>query len=410
MYKHVPAIFVIIFIILICFLHRSVHILMEDPNSVRLRKEPILELKENITRSNNKSCICDKSTVLNETVFANTISNNKSYICDKAMVFNEKVFANVNVSLDRAVALQAYCFIVPTPRKNWTHSIRYSESDVDFVIFTGKRFYQSRATATRDTWLSRVSNFHFLGASPYPSLPITVVTGAGENYLSNMKKIFYGLQIIYKQQQKKPYKQRQKWFYVAGCDTYVNVEHILKRLDPYDHTQPLLIGGFMHEHESCRDVTTKKSHRIIFPSGAGGIFFSSKLLEIMQPHLSNYIENVWPGNSPASDVALTCLAQKLGVKIIHAPGFWIFPPLVTLRYNDGRHPGLHSDPEPNNFHYINPPEMYVLDEFYIHQYVDRLINDANWSELSTFIRRFIVSHYQILAKKTQECASPSTKS
>jgi len=62
--------------------------------------------------------------------------------------------------------------------------------------------------------------------------------------------------------------------------------------------------------------------------------------------------------------------------------------------------------EPNNYHFIKPNEMYALDEFYVNQHFDRLVNDENWNELIEFTRRFISSHYELLRKKRRECTLP----
>jgi hypothetical protein len=330
-------------------------------------------------------------------------SEKKSYVCDSSFRLKNVSHASNYFMTRSEQMLRSYCALVPIPRHNWQRAQRYAENDITFIIFTGAKFYHSRATAIRDTWLSRVTNYYFLGATPYSPLPVMVITGAGEDKLSNMKKIFYGLEIIYKEQQAKAQEERQKWFYLAGCDTYINVEHIIKRLDSFDYLQPLLIGGHVGK-ETCFNTVTKKSHPITFPSGGAGFFFSAKLLELMQPHLSNYVENIWPQNSELSDVALTCLAFQLGVHVTQVAGFWAFPPAQTLSMN-GR-TNFHSDMEPNTYHYVSPDEMYILDEFYVHQYVDRLVNDGNWLELTKFIRGFIVSHYELLASKRKICTLP----
>lgn len=327
----------------------------------------------------------------------------KSYVCDSSLSSgNFSSESNRFMARSRQILLP-YCSLVPIPRHNWQRAQRYIESDITFIIFTGAKFYHSRATATRDTWLSRVTNYYFLGATPYSPLPITVINGAGEDKISNMKKIFYGLDIIYKEQQIKTQEARQKWFYLAGCDTYINVEHIIKRLDSFDYRQPLLIGGHAGK-ETCFNTITKKSHPITFPSGGAGFFFSAGLLELMQPHLSNYVKNIWPHHSEVSDVALTCLAFQLGVNVTQVAGFWAFPPAKTLTMHG--HKTFHSDMEPNSYHYVPPEEMYTIDEFYVHQYVDRLVNDGNWLELTKFIRRFIASHYELLTSKREICTLP----
>ncbi|CAF1244050.1 unnamed protein product, partial [Rotaria sordida] len=239
-------------------------------------------------------------------------------------------------------------------------------------------------------------------ATPYPYLPVTVVPGAGEDKLSNMKKLFYGLQMIYQQQMKLSHLNRQKWFYIAGCDTFILPHHLLKRLDGFDYTKPILLGGHSGTHPCLGDINPKIT--VEFPSGGAGFFFSMKLLEIMQPHLTNFVDNVWPRTSEISDVALTCLAAQLGVRITKQVGFWALSPAGTLR-GDGRRQ-FHKEPEPNNFHYISPDEMYALDEFYVNQHIDRLIKGQNWNELVEFTRRFVSSHYELLRKKRRECILP----
>ncbi|CAF4711371.1 unnamed protein product, partial [Rotaria magnacalcarata] len=37
--------------------------------------------------------------------------------------------------------------------------------------------------------------------------------------------------------------KQQKWFYIAGCDTFILPHHLLKRLHGLDYRQPIRIGG-----------------------------------------------------------------------------------------------------------------------------------------------------------------------
>ncbi|CAF1471474.1 unnamed protein product [Rotaria sordida] len=315
-----------------------------------------------------------------------TIAHRKSFtsfICDDTSVNRFPVLSTTpsNDSFDiyRKSFLEKYCNIVPIPRRKWLNPQTYTEDDIAFVIFTASSFFHTRATATRDTWLSRITNYYYLSATPYPYLPVTVVPGAGEDKLSNMKKLFY-----------------------AGCDTFILPHHLLKRLNDLDYTKQIRVGGHWGHCECPGPKGT--TFRAEFPSGGAGFFFSMKLLEIMQPHLTNYIENIWPRTSELSDVALACLATQLGVKLTKEVGFWAHPPESTLVENKRRK--FHKESEPNNFHYIKPDEMYALDEFYVNQHMDRLINDQNWDGLIQFIRRFVTSHYELLRKKRRECTLP----
>ena len=182
----------------------------------------------------------------------------------------------------------AYCDIVPTPRNTWTPSTRYAESDIVFLIYTGAPFYHGRATATRDTWLSRVTHKYFFSSTPYSSLPVTVIEGAGENYLSNMKKLYIGLQIAFRE-----HNQTAKFYYLAGCDTFINVPHLVKRLNNFDYTQPLVIGGYPFGHK-CYVKKNETSYSISYPSGGAGFFLSARLLEMMYHKLTPFFENDWP--------------------------------------------------------------------------------------------------------------------
>jgi hypothetical protein len=330
----------------------------------------------------------------------------ESFICDNINVnrFSSSSTTSPNDSFDiyRKTTLQQYCNIVPIPRSGWTNARTYTEKDIAFVIFTAASFFHTRATATRDTWLSRITNYYFLSATPYPYLPITVVPNAGEDKLSNMKKLFYGLQMIYQQQMNLSVSDRQKWFYIAGCDTFILPHHLLKRLDGLDYTKPIFLGGHTGHHGCLGEIKPKVT--IEFPSGGAGFFFSMKLFEMMQPNLTNFVENVWPRTSEISDVALACLVNQFGIRLTKQVGFWAHPPAFTLR-EEGRE-RFHKEMEPNDFHYIKPDEMYALDEFYVNQHMDRLITDKNWNELAQFTRRFVSSHYELLRKKRRECTLP----
>ncbi|CAF2129713.1 unnamed protein product [Rotaria magnacalcarata] len=345
-------------------------------------------------------------TPIEKSIYNYTLSTFESFICDNTRIdrFPQTSTTPSNNSFDvyRKNNLENYCSIVPIPRGGWTKATNYTEKDITFVIFTAAVFFHTRATASRDTWISRVTNYYFLSATPYPYLPVSVVPNAGEDKLSNMKKLFYGFQLIYQQQMKLSVSNRQKWFYIAGCDTFILPHHLLKRLDGLDYTEPLLVGGHSGHHTCLGDINPKIT--VEFPSGGAGFFLSMKLFEMMQPNLTNFVENVWPRTSEISDVALTCLAAQLGVRITRREGFWSHAPGEMLRAH-GR-ARFHKDPEPNGFHYVQPDEMYALDEFYVNQYMDRLISDRNWNELIQFTRRFVSSHYELLRKKRRECTLP----
>lgn len=122
-----------------------------------------------------------------------------------------------------------------------------------------------------------------------------------------MKKLFYGLDRIYDDQMKLPVNRRQKWFYIIGCDTFVINDHLLKRLDHLGRQQAILLGGHWVTHVCLGPKA--RTGKADFPSGSAGIFFSVKLLKMMQPYLINYVENIWPKTSDLSAVR-SCLFNQ----------------------------------------------------------------------------------------------------
>ncbi|CAF1528358.1 unnamed protein product [Adineta ricciae] len=284
----------------------------------------------------------------------------------------------------------------------WKKAKRYHEDDIAFIIYTAFPFYLTRARAVRLTWISRVTNYYFLSSVPDPSLPVTVTNNTGEDYQSNTKKIFYGLELIYKAQLSIPASSRHKWYFLVGCDTYVNVPHLLKRLDAYDSQIPYFIGGSVGTQTCFHSNGT--SYKSLFVGGNTAHVYSAALVDAIYPHLIQYVNSIWPQpnhtSSAQSDVALSCLIFHLGFNMTIIPGFWRNTPDKTIQ-EFGLTEAL-SEKEPSSYHYIKPEQMIDLDEFYVYQHIDRLINDRNWNELKHFIRFFIGTHYKILRKIYRE--------
>ncbi|CAF3093739.1 unnamed protein product [Rotaria sp. Silwood2] len=327
---------------------------------------------------------------------------NKSFICDRMRKNDGTREENVSSEVDDHLIniLRPYCDIVPILRNNWISARHYIESDIIFIIYTGASFYHSRATAVRDTWLSRVTYKYFFSQTPYSSLPVTVIEGAGETYLSNIKKLYRGMQIAYKK-----HNQTAKFYFLASCDTFVNVPHLLKRLESFDYKQPIIIGGFPSNH-TCYVKRNATNDIISYPSGGAGFLLSAHMMKLMVPKLNSYFENDWPltENTAHTDAALSCLAHSMGIKSTIVSGFWQYNSEKILK--DIGKEKFYVDPEPSTFHNIHPLSMDILDEFYIHQLLDRLGNDKNFDELMKFTRQFIITHYELLRIKRSECTLP----
>ncbi|CAF4004670.1 unnamed protein product [Rotaria sp. Silwood1] len=292
-----------------------------------------------------------------------------------------------------------YCSKIPNPTSGWQKAKRYQENDIAFIIYTGASLLATRATSVRETWVSRVTNYYFLASTPYPSLPITVIENTGEDYQSNTKKIFHGLELIYRQQQAIDPSKRHKWYVLVGCDTFVNVPHLLKQLESYNFTQPYFIGGSVGEQMCYHKNGT--AYKSLFIGGNTAHVLSAALVEALYPHLSVYVESIWPQpnhkSAALSDVALSCLILSLGFNMTILPGFFRRSPNgIISEY--GLKEALKVQ-EPSSWHNIHPAQMIDLDEFYVYQHVDRLMNGQNWNELTDFIHLFIGTHYETLRKR-----------
>jgi hypothetical protein len=234
---------------------------------------------------NNESFICDYVKSNNESDTKSSLSFEKHRLNALRRKYSTFCFSSYRIG---STYVLAYCDFLPIPQKKWVPARRYKESDIVFVIFTAASFYHGRATSIRDTWLSRVTNKYFFSATPYPTLPVTVIKGVGEGYTSNMKKAYIGMQLAYQE-----HNQTAKFYFLAGCDTFVNIPHILKRLDGFDYTQPLVIGGYPFKHV-CYHKKEQTPDVIVYPSGGAGFLLSARMMEMMYPKLTDFFEEDWP--------------------------------------------------------------------------------------------------------------------
>ncbi|CAF3492592.1 unnamed protein product [Rotaria socialis] len=201
-----------------------------------------------------------------------------------------------------------------------------------------------------------------------------------------------------KKQQSLHASKRYIWYILVGCDTYINPPYFLKQLEPYDFMQPYFIGGSFAEGLCYHK--NKTTYRSQFIGGNSAYVFSTALVETLYPHLSPFVETVWPqpnhSSAAMSDIALSCLIISLGYKMTILSSF-------MRRSSKGiiEEFGLKNAlrvREPSSWHYIHPLQMIDLDEFYAYHDVDRLMNDQKWMELVDFIRLLIGTHYETLRK------------
>ncbi|CAF1444876.1 unnamed protein product, partial [Rotaria sordida] len=201
------------------------------------------------------------------------------------------------------------------------------------------------------------------------------------------------------QQQAIDPSKRHKWYVLIGCDTYINVPHLLKQLEPYNFTQPYFIGGSVGEQMCYHKKGT--AYKSLFIGGNTAHVFSAALVQALYPHLSVYVESIWPQpnhtSAALSDVALSCLIFSLGFKMTILPGFFRRSPNGIIK-EFGRKEALKVQ-EPSSWHYIHPAQMIDLDEFYVYH----PINDIK-HQLSSFNVQFIDKSLSGHCHLTKTCA------
>ena len=339
---------------LICFLISGYFVLKRPSSSLKTDFRRIIILKD----SNGKKTRLRSATNPTE-IYA-------SYICDE----------------QSSTKLRSYCSKVPVPLNGWTRATRYKENDMAFLIYSESISHPELSTAMRETWLARVTHKYLLNeiSSSWLLANHTV------DRLAPLKTLLHSLEIISNQQ--KQSLNPHKWYYLGGDQTYINIDHILKKLDEYDHTRPLFLGN-PSNRTTCKDRQGRK-HSVNFPSINTGLILSSKLIQLMITQLKEK-------NTGNIDMTLTCLIYRLDVKLTTMAGYWSSENQPWLELDDQEEKNF--DPEPNNFHVISPDEMYDIDEFYSFLQIDRLVHDQNWKELTDYTRRFLTNHYQTLRMK-----------
>ncbi|CAF3476151.1 unnamed protein product [Rotaria socialis] len=294
----------------------------------------------------------------------------KSFVCDYEA--NTMEYPWIDNRSRSAKSLKTYCSKIANPIKDWKKATLH----LSFSLLLLYIAHELRAYATHGRLEKHWQRL----------------------YQSNTKKIFHGLQLIYRKQQSLHASKRYIWYILVGCDTYINPPYFLKQLEPYDFMQPYFIGGSFAE-ELCYHKN-KTTYRSQFIGGNSAHVFSTALVETLYSHLSPFVETVWPqpnhSSAAMSDIALSCLIISLGYKMTILSSF-------MRRSSKGiiEEFGLKNAlrvREPSSWHYIHPLQMIDLDEFYAYHDVDRLMNDQKWMELVDFIRLLIGTHYETLRK------------
>jgi hypothetical protein len=128
--------------------------------------------------------------------------------------------------------------------------------DVVVGIYTGESLFYSRGSTTRDTWLLNFKHHYIFSSRSEPRLPVIGLLDlpkykhlvVNEESQNAQWAQLIGLKEMYER------SPNQKWYYIVGCDNFVNTDNLLRRLDKFDASKPYVLAQFANPSESISNI------------------------------------------------------------------------------------------------------------------------------------------------------------
>jgi hypothetical protein len=132
---------------------------------------------------------------------------------------------------------QWFCDKLKSSLRPWEIPKKTTVHDLAVGIFAGEQLFYGQVIAQRDTWLSRVPASFIFAPTGDPRIP---VIGLEKYGLQPDSKDRYVTQLVNLYAMKELYERApdKKWYFIYGCDNYINVDYILLLLDNYDPEKP----------------------------------------------------------------------------------------------------------------------------------------------------------------------------
>lgn len=324
-----------------------------------------IDFQRNEVESISQKCDQQKTIEMDET-------NGTSFLCDQPNPWVE-------------------CSQLPVLRKEPIVA-NNNLSDITILVFTAGIFHSTRARATFDTWGLRVPNLYYVSDSVDPYIGaerMAAFPEAGTNHVSNVWKSLAGIRWAVET------KNETGWYLLVGCDTYVNIEFLMQKLSLLNSKEKIISGGELLS-QSCW------MGRVQYPSGGAGIILSRPVVVEMAKQLDTFWNsNLWNkiGElSGAGDLCITCWAYHLGAEWKQLTGMYSQPPQF---YADGGNEKCllnplcpFYSPKVASLHYIKPPMMIHLDEYFLRQQIDLAYGDAD--RLYDLAHQLLTHHFKLL--------------
>jgi len=335
---------------------------------------------------------------------------------------------------------------------------RYTKRDLAIGIFSGDTLALGRGEATLDTWLADVPNavVHTPTAVPAAITVGFAHRGMVPDYDPSVRAHeaqhvqLYGLQDLYTRY------PHAKWYYVAGCDSYLNVDYALRMLSGYDADKDWWITKWDYPRKpvidknnaaewnsatkrlSCpakrgpavnttlfpgyepraalrrapgADLATLKPPKYTWSSGSWSWFFSrSALRKYAEVFDAFEAQHDFPRDiCICADVITGVIMSGLGVKLTAMTHRW--ESAFMAQAVDGSINSAVSRTEYTFYHYVRPRNMVAIHERALHEKLDRLLNSPRAQELvPAWAQRFSARHKRFVERKTDVLARLCTNS
>ena len=236
-------------------------------------------------------------------------------------------------------------------------------SDIAVICFTSAKNLHERALSVNNTWLKNFEKGYLVGGNFYANDLKMICLGehVGEDYSSATQKQLYGLKAM---TEKFP---EAKWFFINGCDAWLNAANLTEALGAFDDSKDFFVGGNFAKRSI--KLQSGEDFSFYFPSGGSGFALSNSLAKKIATKIDFILEDLQKYElfvKGACDCTMAFyLLTLFGITPSYVEGFYAVQPYQYPGdvYINGEFKEV-SDPlieKPIAFHTLSIREMYILN-------------------------------------------------
>jgi len=307
---------------------------------------------------------------------------------------------------------QWYCDKLQNSLRPWEYPKKTSVHDLAIGIYIGEKLYYGQVIAQRDTWLSRVPASHMFGPTSNSLIP---VHGLEKYSLKPDYEDPNAVQLVNLYAMKELYdiEPNKKWYFIYGCDNYVNVDYMLLLLDQFDHTQPMWLG----RHRSLTpmpDWVNMEKHpksvsktEFTWVAGSDSWILSNSAMKAYAAYITTFLDDEEYNFKTTGKKKMCVCPDKIAGLVLSLLGFevttlsnpwnkrWSWTNVDAIdQFGDSAWEAK----ENIVYHYVSPRKMLVADQRAQHEKLDRLVNANAVQGVVNFARETIDHHCRALRK------------